>query len=60
MKRYKATGELSPKEIGYLTDYFVNPFRNYDLPRILLQVGAEEENYKEINVVLSEELKNSD
>lgn len=60
LKRYKATGELSPKEIGYLTDYFVNPFRNYDLPRILLQVGAEEENYKEINVVLSEELKNSD
>lgn len=60
LKRYKTTGELSPKEIGYLTDYFVNPFGNYDLPRILLQVGAEEENYKEINVVLSEELKNSD
>ncbi|MCI6381800.1 MAG: hypothetical protein MR824_04470 [Fusobacterium mortiferum] len=60
LKRYKTTGELLPKEIGYLTDYFVNPFGNYDLPRILLQVGAEEENYKEINIVLSEELKNSD
>jgi hypothetical protein len=60
LKRYKTTGELLPKEIGYLTDYFVNPFGNYDLPRILLQVGAEEENYKEINIVLSKELKNSD
>ena len=38
LKRYKTTGELSPKEIGYLTDYFVNPFGNYDLPKINLEM----------------------
>ena len=49
LKRYKATGELSPKEIGYLTDYFVNPFRNYELPSILFQIRKKHKNYKEIN-----------
>ena len=38
LKIYKNTGELSPKEIGYLLDNFANPFRYYDLPSILFQV----------------------
>lgn len=49
LKIYKNTGELSPKEIGYLTDYFVNPFRNYDLPSILFQVRREDKKYTDIS-----------
>lgn len=49
LKKYKNTGELSPKEIGYLTDYFVNPFRNYDLPSILFQVRREDKKYTDIS-----------
>lgn len=49
LKKYKNTGGLSPKEIGYLTDYFVNPFRNYDLPRILFQIRKKHTTYKEIS-----------
>ena len=61
LKRYKATGELSPKEIGYLTDYFVNPFRNYDLPRIWLQMYSKyAKKYEEINVILPKELREND
>ena len=49
LKIYKNTGELSPKEIGYLTDYFVNPFRNYDLPHINFQMIYEyHKEYKDI------------
>ena len=61
LKRYKATGELSAKEIGYLTDYFVNPFRNYDLPRIWLQMYSKyAKKYEEINVILPKELREND
>ena len=61
LKRYKATGELLPKEIGYLTDYFVNPFRNYDLPRIWLQMYSKyAKKYEEINVILPKELREND
>lgn len=60
LKRYKTTGSLTPSEIGYLTDYFVNPFGNYKLPSIVFQVGVEEKNYNEVNVVFPEELKNND
>ena len=50
LKIYKNTGELSPKEIGYLTDYFVNPFRNYDLPHINFQMIYEyHKEYKDIS-----------
>ena len=61
LKRYKATGELSPKEIGYLTDYFVNPFRNYDLPKINLEMYSKyAKKYEEINVILPKELREND
>lgn len=61
LKKYKDTGELSSKEIGYLTDYFVNPFRNYDLPRIILEMYRKyAKKYEEINVILPKELRNND
>lgn len=49
LKRYKATGSLTPSELGYLTDYFVNPFGNYDLPNIFFQARKKHKNYKEIS-----------
>lgn len=61
LKRYKTTGELSPKEIGYLTDYFVNPFGNYDLPKINLEMYSKyAKKYEEINVILPKELREND
>ncbi|WP_291255927.1 hypothetical protein, partial [Fusobacterium sp.] len=49
LKRYKATGSLTPSELGYLTDYFVNSFGNYDLPNIFFQARKKHKNYKEIS-----------
>lgn len=61
LKRYKTTGSLIPSELGYLTDYFVNPFRNYDLPKINLEMyGKYAKKYEEINVILPKELRDSD
>lgn len=61
LKKYKNTGGLSPKEIGYLTDYFVNSFENFELSRIWLQMyGEHMKKYEEVNVILPEELENND
>ena len=33
LKKYKKNKILSPKEMGYLLEYFTTPFRQYDLPK---------------------------
>ena len=41
-------------------DYFTRYFDSTNIPNILFQVGDDEKNYKEVNVVLSKEMKNND
>ena len=49
LKIYKNTGELSPKELGYLLDNFTKYFDSTEIPSILFQVRKRHTNYKEIN-----------
>ena len=60
LKKYKKEKTLLPKEMGYLMDYFTRYFDSTNIPNILFQVGDDEKNYKEVNVVLSKEMKNND
>ena len=60
LKKYKEEKTLLPKEMGYLMDYFTRYFDSTNIPNILFQVGDDEKNYKEVNVVLSKEMKNND
>ncbi|MGL5244220.1 MAG: hypothetical protein ACRC7R_03425, partial [Sarcina sp.] len=60
LKKYKNTNVLNSNEIGYLTNYFITPFRNYDLPYIYFQISYKRDNYKEVNVILPKEMKQND
>ena len=48
---------LSPKEMGYLMEYFTTPFRQYDLPNIIFQMKLKRKSYQEINVVLPDNME---
>lgn len=52
LEKLKREKKLSPKEVGYLMNYFTRYFDSNDIPHIMLQVGDEEKNYKEVNVIL--------
>ncbi|WP_407535747.1 hypothetical protein [Cetobacterium somerae] len=52
LKKYKDNGNLNADEIGYLTNYFVDTFGNYNLPSILFQMKLKRKTYKEINVII--------
>lgn len=60
LKKYKEEKTLPPKEMGYLMEYFTRYFDSTNIPNILFQVGDDEKNYKEVNVVLSKELRDND
>ena len=61
LKIYQDTGELSPKELGYLLDNFTKYFDSTEIPSIWFQMYRKYvKKYKEINVILPKELKNND
>lgn len=60
LKKYKNNESLNTNELGSLTNYLVAPFRNYDLPHIYFQISYKRNNYKEVNVILPEEMKKND
>lgn len=60
LKKYKENGNLNVVEIGYLTNYFVAPFRNYTLPRIKFEITYKRNDYKKVNVILPKEMKKND
>lgn len=50
LKKYKENGNLNADEIGYLTNYFVAPFKDYDLPYIKFNMYFKyHKNYNDIN-----------
>lgn len=50
LKKYKNNGTLKANEMGYLMNYFTTPFRNYDLPRLKIEMYYESmKNYNKIN-----------
>ena len=61
LKIYQDTGELSPKELGYLLDNFTKYFDSTEIPSIWFQMYRKYvKKYEEINVILPKELKNND
>lgn len=61
LKIYKNTGELSPKELGYLLDNFTKYFDSTEIPSIWFQMYRKYvKKYEEINVILPKELRNND
>ena len=57
LKKYKKNNDLSNNEVGYLTNFFVTPFREYDLPNIYFQISYKRNNYNEVNVILPKEMR---
>ncbi|MGL5245617.1 MAG: hypothetical protein ACRC7R_10625, partial [Sarcina sp.] len=50
LKKYKNNETLNSNEIGYLTNYFVAPFNDYDLPYIKFNMDFKyHKNYKDVN-----------
>lgn len=50
LKKYKENMTLTSDEMGYLTNYFITPFKNYDLPYIKFNMDFKyHKNYKEVN-----------
>ena len=60
LKKYKENGNLNTDELGYLTSYFVAPFRNYTLPKIKFEITYKRNDYKKVNVILPKEMKKND
>ena len=61
LKIYQDTGELSPKELGYLLDNFTKYFDSTEIPSIWFQMYRKYvKKYEEINIILPKELKNND
>lgn len=61
LKKYKKNKILSPKEMGYLLEYFTTPFRQYELPKINFEMYYKyAKKYEDINVILSKELRDND
>ena len=61
LKIYENTGELSPKELGYLLDNFTKYFDSTEIPSIWFQMYRKYvKKYEEINVILPKELRNND
>ena len=61
LKKYKKDKILSPKEMGYLLEYFTTPFRQYELPKINFEMYYKyAKKYEDINVILSKELRDND
>lgn len=60
LKKLKENQPLTSDEIGYLTNYFITPFRNYNLPRIKFEITYKRNDYKKVNVILPKEMKKID
>lgn len=52
LKKYKNNGTSRTNEMGYLMDYFITSFDDYDLPYIMFQMKLKRKSYQEINVIL--------
>ena len=51
LKEYKSNGTLAPSDMGYLMSLFTSSFHpGFNLPKIKLQPGSDDQSYKEIFV----------
>lgn len=57
LKKYKQEKTLPPKEMGYLMDYFTRYFDSNDIPHIMFQMKLKRKSYKEINVILPDNME---
>lgn len=57
LKKYKQEKIFPPKEMGYLMDYFTRYFDSNDIPHIMFQMKLKRKSYKEINVILPDNME---
>lgn len=59
LKKYKENGSLNIDEMGYLTNYFVSPFKDYDLSNIYFSMDFKyTKKYEEVYSIIRGDIKN--